>query len=132
MVGVYLPSTRVLTNGEEAKPTLGSAGQTIVSNADGTAVGAGALPAGTDRSGSITSGGVAQQLAAVNTTRISLVGQNIDPTEDMWINEIGGTAAANTAGSWLVPAKASFSIDTNRAVSVVAATTGHKWTAEEF
>jgi hypothetical protein len=35
-------------------------------------------------------------LAAANTSRISLTGQNIDATEDMWINEIGGTATANT------------------------------------
>lgn len=90
------------------------------------------LGAGTDRSGSITTGGTAQVMAASNTNRIALVGQNIDAAEDMWINEVGGTATANTIGSTLVPAKATFSVDTNRAISVVAATTGHKWTAVEL
>lgn len=99
---------------------------------NGNTIGAAPLTSGTDRSGSITTGGTAQQLAAANTARVALVGQNIDPAEDMWINEIGGTAQASTAGSWLVPAKATFVIETSRAVSVVAATTGHKWTAEEF
>ena len=98
----------------------------------GNSIGSSALAAGTDRSGSITLGGTAQVIAAGNTSRVALVGQNIDPSEDMWINEIGGTATANTAGSWLVPAKATFSIDTNRSVSVVAATTGHKFTATEI
>jgi hypothetical protein len=98
----------------------------------GNPTGAAPLGAGTDRSGSITLGGTAQVLAAANTSRLTLVGQNIDPAEDMWINEVGGTATANTAGSTLVPAKATFSIDTTRAISIVAATTGHKFTAVEL
>ena len=104
----------------------------VVRNPDGTSIGASPLATGTDRSSTITLGGTAQVLAAANTARIALVGQNIDIAEDMWINEIGGTAAANTVGSWLVPPKSTFSIDTQRAVSVVAATTGHKWTATEL
>jgi hypothetical protein len=103
-----------------------------VRNTDGTVIGAAPLGAGTDRSGSITAGGTAQVLAAANTARVALIGQNIDPSEDMWLNEVGGTATASTAGSVLVPAKATFSIDTNRAISVVAATTGHKFTAVEL
>jgi len=88
------------------------------------------LPAGTSRSGSITTGGTAQQLAAANSARRSLTGQNIS-TADMWINEDGGTAAADTANSWLVPAGAPFSVSTNEAVSIVGATTGQKFTATE-
>lgn len=88
------------------------------------------LPAGTDRSGSITDGGTAQQLAAANVSRKSLTVQNISDA-DMWINEIGGTAAVDTAGSWKVPAGSVFSVSTNRAISIVGATTGKKFTATE-
>jgi hypothetical protein len=89
-----------------------------------------ALSAGTDRSGTITAGGNAQQLAAANTARRSLKGQNIS-SGDLWINENGGTAAADTAGSYRVPASGTFSVGTNRAVSIVGATTGQKFTATE-
>jgi hypothetical protein len=99
---------------------------------NGNPIGTAPLASGTDRSGSITLGGTAQVLAAANTSRISLTGQNIDATEDMWINEIGGTAAASTVSSYVVPPRATFSIATNRAISIVAATTGHKFTATEI
>ncbi len=88
------------------------------------------LPAGTDRSATITTGGTAQQLAAANASRKSLTVQNISDA-DMWINEIGGAAAVDTAGSWKVPAGSVFSVSTNRAVSIVAAATGKKFTATE-
>lgn len=88
------------------------------------------LDAGTDRSGSITLGGTAQQLAAANTSRRELTGQNIS-TGDLWINEIGGTAAADTAGSFRVPAGQGFEIETTRAVSIVGAVTGQKFSATE-
>lgn len=88
------------------------------------------LPAGTDRSSSITLGGTAQALAAANTARRGLTGQNIS-TGDLWINEIGGTAAADTAGSYKVAAGATFTVQTNRAISIVGATTGQKFTATE-
>jgi len=89
-----------------------------------------ALPAGTSRSGSITTGGTAQALAAANAARRSLTGQNIS-SGDLWINEDGGTAAADTANSYLIPAGAPFSISTNEAVSIVGATTGQRFTATE-
>lgn len=88
------------------------------------------LPSGTDRSGTITSGGTAQQLAASNSSRRELRGQNIS-SGDIWINEIGGTAAADTAGSYRVPSGAAFSVQTNQAISVVGAITGQAWTATE-
>lgn len=89
------------------------------------------LPAGTDRSGAITVGGTAQTLAAANTARTGLTGQNIS-SGDLWINEIGGTAAADTAGSYKIPAGGTFEVSTNRAVSIVGATTGQKFTATEY
>lgn len=89
-----------------------------------------ALPAGTDRSGSITTGGTAQQLAPANTARKSLTIQNISDI-DLWINEIGGTALADGVGSYKVIAGQAFIVATNRAISIVGATTGKKWTATE-
>lgn len=89
-----------------------------------------ALPAGTDRSGSITAGGAAKVLAPANAARISLVGQNIS-AGDLWINEIGSNAAIDTAGSFKVAAGQAFAIGTNRAISIVGATAGQKFTATE-
>jgi hypothetical protein len=89
------------------------------------------LPTGTDRSGSITTGGTAQTLAALNNARRGLPIQNIS-SADLWINETGGTAAANAAGSFqLVPGATAY-IDTRQAVSIIGATTGQKFTATEF
>lgn len=97
--------------------------------ADGSA-GAPLTP-GTDRSGAITTGGTAQPLAAANTARRGLTGQNIS-SGDLWINEIGGTAAADTAGSYKVASGSTFEVNTSRAVSIVGATTGQKFSATEF
>ena len=94
-------------------------------------IGPGSLPTGTDRSGAITTGGTAQALAASNTARKGLTGQNIS-SADLWVNEIGGTAAADTAGSYRVAPGATFSVSTSRAISIVGATTGQKFTATEF
>lgn len=102
-----------------------------VGNVVGVSAGS-VLPTGTNRSGAITTGGTAQTLAAANATRIGLEIQNIDATEDMWLNEIGGAAALNTAGSYKIGAGSSARVRTNQAVSVIAATTGHKWTATEW
>lgn len=88
------------------------------------------LPAGTDRSGAIVTGNSAQVLVAANPARQSLKGQNIS-AGDLWINEIGGTAAVDAAGSYRVPAGATFSVNTSRAVSIIGATTGQKFTATE-
>jgi hypothetical protein len=88
------------------------------------------LPAGTDRSGAITTGGTAKELAPANTERRSLKGQNIS-AGDLWINENGGTAAADTQGSYKVPGGSTFSIGTNRTISIVGATAGQAWTATE-
>lgn len=90
----------------------------------------GALPAGTSRSGSITTGGTAQDVAAANTARKSLTIQNIS-SGDLWVNEDGGTAAADTVNSWKVPSGGIIKIATNEKVSIVGATTGQKFTATE-
>lgn len=96
----------------------------------GSTGGSAVLPAGTDRSGTIATGGTAQTLAPSNASRASLTGQNIS-TGDLWINEIGGTAAVNGAGSYKIASGQAFSIGTNRAISIVGATTGQQFTATE-
>ena len=90
-----------------------------------------ALPSGTDRSSTITTGGTAQVLAAANTARRGLKGQNIS-AGNMGINEVGGTAVIGTAGTNTIPPGSTFSISTNRAVSIIGATTGQAFTATEF
>jgi hypothetical protein len=102
----------------------------VSASGSGGAAAAATLPAGTNRSGSITTGGTAQVLAAANPARVSLTAQNISTT-DLWVNETGGTAAASTAGSFRVVAGGAFSVSTNQAISVFGATTGQTWTATE-
>lgn len=95
-----------------------------------------------DCSGTITLGGTAQDaIAASNNGRNGFVIANIDTTEVMWIS-FTGTAAAAALGSYpLAPATAttfaalsSFysGIGYNTALSVVAATTGHKFTCTRW
>ena len=91
-----------------------------------------------DCSGSIATGGTAQNAFSAQGTLRGFIITNIDTSEVMWIS-FTGTAAAGTAGSFPLPPAtattfagvASFtsptSFRTNGAVSVVAATTGHKF-----
>lgn len=88
------------------------------------------LPAGSNRSGAIVSSNVAVVMAAANVNRQSLTGQNIS-TDSLWINELGGTAVAETQGSFEVLPGDTFEISTNRAISVVGGTAGQAWTAVE-
>lgn len=98
--------------------------------ADASATAAALLTAGTSRSGTVTSGGTAQTLAAANASRRGLTGQNIS-AGDLWINENGGAAAVAGSDSWLVEPGATFRVSTNEAVSIIGATTGQKFTATE-
>lgn len=87
----------------------------------------------TDRSGTLTTGGTAEQVAAANTTRRYFMIQNLDASEDMWI-DFGSTAVADQPSIKLVAGE-KFIMDGNfvstQAVSIIAATTGHKWAAKE-
>lgn len=87
----------------------------------------------TDRSGAITVGGTQQTLAAVKLDRKYLLIQNVDASEEMWINFT--TTAVADKPSIKIPAGGGFVMEgsyvTSELVSVVAATTGHKWTAKE-
>jgi len=88
----------------------------------------------TDRSGTITAGTVSQTLAAVNTSRKYLMVQNIDASEDLWINFTSDAAVA-TAGSIQIKAGATFTMEgafvSTQLVTVIATTTAHKFTAKE-
>jgi hypothetical protein len=88
----------------------------------------------TNRSLALTTGGVAQVAAALNADRYYLLVQNLDASEDLWLSLVG-TAAAATIGSLLIAAKGGFewsgSFVPTGALSVVAATTGHKITIWE-
>lgn len=98
----------------------------------------GAVVTPRDCSGTVTSGGTAQNAFAAQGTLRGFIITNIDTSEVMWIS-FTGTAAAGTVGSFPLPPAtattfagvASFisppSFRTNGAVSVVAATTGHKF-----
>lgn len=88
------------------------------------------LTAGDDRSGTIATGGTSQLVAAANTRRKSLDFQNISDT-DMWITETLAAAEADTPGCWKLSAGEVWAAGTNRAVYVVCATTGKKFTALE-
>jgi hypothetical protein len=93
----------------------------------------------TDCSGTITSGGTAQNAFAAQTTLHGFTIANIDTTEPLWIS-FTTTAAASGAGSYPLPAAtattfAGFGSFTappgfglNHALSVIAATTSHKFT----
>jgi len=88
-----------------------------------------ALPAGTDRSGTITTGGTAQQVAAANPSRVGITFQNTSDTV-MYLSE-NGTAASATNGYQLA-AGAPVNVSTNRAISVFCATTGKTFAATEY
>lgn len=105
---------------------------TTGSNAGALTTTSSSLPAGTDRSGT-TSGtiGTATTLAAANTARRGLNIQNVS-AGNIGINEIGGTAAIGSAGTYTLAAGASINVRTNRAVSVVGSAVSQAYTATEF
>lgn len=92
----------------------------------------GALPAGTNRSGT-TSGtaGTSTTLAAANSARRGLNIQNIS-TGNIGINEFGGAAAIGTAGTYTVAAGGSINVRTNGQINVVGSAASLAYTATEF
>lgn len=94
-----------------------------------------------DCSGTITTGGTAQNMLAAATNRSGFQVFNLDTTEVMWIS-FTGTATPNTQGSFpLPPASATTfagggsyysNVGFNKAISVVAATTGHKFSCTNW
>jgi hypothetical protein len=89
-------------------------------------------------SGTITTGGTAQNALSASTVIHGFTIANLDTTEVMWINFVGTAAASTTDSFPLAPATATtfanlpsyttpVGFGSNHAVSVVAATTGHKF-----
>jgi hypothetical protein len=91
----------------------------------------------TDHSGTITVGGTAQTGIAANANRRRYRLMNIDPsTETLWYRDDGGDAVVGGVGSWPLAGDAAglggYSQGTSVAkISVIAATTGHKFTLTE-
>ncbi len=91
----------------------------------------GRLGAGVDRSGSITAANTGQQVAAANTSRRAMAIQNTS-SGDLFVNEVGQSAgAAGSAGTYTIPAGATFTVKTTSAVSIRGGTVGQTYTATE-
>lgn len=139
--------TVLLTCGyNTSPPTVSSGGMVTVQcdNAGHLSVGVTVSPptnvTPTDCSGTIASGGAAQNALAASTSRHGFVITNTDASagsgEPLWFS-VTGAAAPNTPGSYPLssPTATSFAGLTsftapygwNTAVSVIAATTGHKY-----
>lgn len=85
----------------------------------------------TDRSGTITAGGVSQQLVGIDPTRKSLhITHSTSETEPLCVNTTSA-ASCSTAGSYVIAPGGMLCLNTVEAVNIVAATTGHKFTAKE-
>jgi len=85
-----------------------------------------------NRSGSITLGGTAQELAAANTSRSYLFVMNI-AGEDLWVN-FGAVAVADQPSIRLYPGEAYENPPhwcPTGSVSIIGATTGSKFVAKE-
>ncbi len=86
----------------------------------------------TDRSGTVTLGATAQQLAAANAARKYFFFQN-NSVGDLWIN-FGVTAVASQPSIKIIAGNG-FSMEnsfvSNQLVSVIGATTGQAFTAKE-
>lgn len=84
-----------------------------------------------DRSGSITAGGTAQTLMAANAYRDHAFVGNPNASGSLWINDLGGTALANGAGSTEIPPGEVVQTRSRSAISIVHATTSATFTAGE-
>lgn len=84
--------------------------------------------AGTDKSGTITTGGTAQVAAASNTSRSEFTGFNpLSATESLSWSDTG---TATTSSYETIPG-GTFTTNTTNAISVLGATTGHAYAATE-
>ncbi len=85
-----------------------------------------------DGSGTITTGGTAQNLFAGATPAHGFSIFNCDATNDLWFS-LSTTAAPNTAGSFLLAASACYEFPSAafpfHAISIYGAVTGQQFTA---
>lgn len=84
-----------------------------------------------DLSGTITTGGTAQTLVAASSGRDHVFIGNPNLVGSLWVNDLGGTAAANGAGSTEITPGDVVQTRSRNAISIVHATTGAKFTAGE-
>lgn len=114
--------------------TVGISGTpTVNATLTGTAASPVALGALTDRSGTVTSGGSAQTIAAANAARRYFIIQNHSDT-DLWLNF--GVAAVANQPSFKIAANGGTMVFEGSyiptgLVSIIGATTGKAFTAKE-
>lgn len=87
----------------------------------------------TNRSGTVTAGGTAQQLAGANAARMGFSIQNLS-TGDLWVNTLGTAAAAQpsiklAAGVYFETPAGYGAVG---AISIFGATTGQAFSAREW
>lgn len=103
----------------------------------GGAAGGGAFEAAqvtkTNRSGTIASGGVAQDLMAANPNRQGWEFQN-NSNHDLWINDRGDAAVTTQPSIRIAPGSMVNSglVTTTTKISVIGGTTGQTFTATEW
>ena len=109
----------------------------VVATSPGTAVTATAIQTiyqPVTRSGTVTAGGTAQALMAANATRRGWSLQNLS-SGDLWINELGGTAAAAQPAVQIAPGASVVNVTNGvslLAISLFGATTGQAFAAREW
>lgn len=89
-----------------------------------------------DHSGTIAAGGVSQLAAPYKLGRVYLVIENIDDTEDLWVNYTSA-AAVNGPGSFRLRPGGSITYEQDgfipsSAVNVTATTIGHGFTCKDY
>lgn len=84
-----------------------------------------------DRSGTITTGGTSQTLAAANPTRGRIAITNHPTETEVLCVNVTSAASCSTPGSWVLAPGETIVLDSNELITVVATTTGHKFTAKE-
>lgn len=135
--GTYNSTLPVLTTGQQASLQLDTDGSLRVRVTEGT------LGTAVDRTGTITLGGTSQTLAPALATRIHFeiqnppdsTGQGIAAAENLCFNFTA--AASNIAAVRCLTPGQSYNMDvpgfvSTEAITVWAATTGHRWFAREF
>ncbi len=88
----------------------------------------------TDRSGTITTGATAQQIAAANPSRLGWCLQNLDPSSDLWVSSLAN--AVQSQPSIRISPGALYETPPGGqglgVISVIGPTTGQAFTAREW
>lgn len=132
-VGAAADGTAVTGNPVLMGGSDGTNAQSILTDTNGNQLmgaGRGSL---TDKSGALAAGNAAEDLMVANAARRYFFIQNLDAAEDLWIN-FTTTAVKDKPSIKLGPGQSyenpAHYCSTEK-ISVIATTTGHKWTAKE-